>query len=206
MSTINKAGALKASRNSGFEVEMRKEIGQAVKQLLMDLRPHKIELTEEQRDVVVDCARYISLMRAWVYVRYGYGGEIIDIDPAEPESPTRVAKQLTKLANLLAIVRGHNEIEDEDLATVKRVARDTAIPKRQKLVEALIKLNCSAANSIIAATSGLNFKTVIQEVERMASLNIVTSNTDRDGGTCCFTNDFQKLSDVVNGEKESEIR
>ena len=96
-------------------------------------------------------------------------------------------------------------IEDEDLLTVKRVARDTAIPKRQKVVEALIKLNCSAANSIIAATSGLNFKTVIQEVERMDSLNIVTSNTDRDGGTCCFTNDFQKISDVVNGEKESEI-
>jgi len=204
MHTIDKLGVLKASRNTGHEVEMRKEIGRAVKQFLMDLRPKKIELTEEQRKVIVDCATYISLMRTWVYVKYGYRGEIIEINPADPESPTRVVKQLTKLANLLAVVRGHDKIEDDDLETIKRVSRDTGIPKRQRVVEALIKHNCSAIISLLAGTSKLNFKTVKQEVEKMESLGMLVSHEDTEDTSCCFTDEFIKLSNVVNSKLTEE--
>jgi hypothetical protein len=197
-STVDRDGVKKASQNSGHEEEMRKEIGVAVKSFLMHAKPSIMKLTDEQENTIVDCATYVSLMRTHVYVKYNYKGEIIEIEPTEPESPTRIVKQLTKMANLLAVVRSHEKIEDVDIKTVKRIAQDTAIPKRQKIVEALLKLGCSTAKAKIAGESGLNFKTVQQELEKMESLSMITLYSDKDGGTCCFTKDFQKLVEVQN--------
>jgi hypothetical protein len=195
--------AKKASKNSGHETAMRKELSEAVQNFLIQVKRQEFQLTDEQRDEIIDCAQYICLMRTWVYIKFSYRGEIIDLEKAEPESPARVAKQLTKLANLLALVRGHDKIEDEDLVTVKRVARDTALPKRQKIVEALIKLKGSASRTTVAIEAKMHFKTVNAEVERMISLDILTGYNDNEGGTCCFTFDFQKLSDIVNGSWEA---
>lgn len=197
MATIKRTGAEKASRNSGYETEMRNEIANAVQGFLSSLKPKKIELTDEQRDIIIDCACYIAKMRTWVYVRFGYHGDIIEIEPSESESPTRVAKQLTKLVNLLAVVRGHDKIEDEDMSSIKRVARDTAIPKRQKVVDALIKEKLSATLTSIANKSGLHPKTVKHEVERMISLGILDGSADEDTNQITFDKDFKKLVESV---------
>ena len=56
-------------------------------------------------------ARYVAKMRAWVYVKTDHKGQLIDINIPEPESPTRLVKQLQKLVIGLAIVRGHSTVQ-----------------------------------------------------------------------------------------------
>ena len=48
---------------------------------------------------------YVAFMRSSVFASY-YQGSIVDMDAVAPEVPTRVSKQLKKLSQLLAKIRG----------------------------------------------------------------------------------------------------
>jgi len=165
-----------AFRNLGKETLMREVLSAATAFYLQFVRTNKPypKLSGKQMNKLIKIARYIALMRTRILGRY-YHGLLAEPYLTEPEVPTRVVKQLKKLAIGLAIVRQHNTITEEDITTIKRVAKDCAIPVRQKIVEGLgTFLDKKGVLSFeIQSATKLPRNTVINELIRMQLLGIV---------------------------------
>jgi len=132
--------ARKALRNTGTEVKMRKELAESVEGFMASLG--KVEertatIPEEIEDSIVLLADLIAKGRAGV-PRDGYE-RLVQYTP-EPETPARLAKQLALLGKGLAIVRGKSEVGLEELSVLRRVAVNTMIRQRVKVVRTLAKL------------------------------------------------------------------
>ena len=162
-----------------------------------------------QRKQMISIAHYIALMRTRVMARY-YHGQIVDMDITEPEVPTRVAKQLKKLAIGLAIVRQHGEITYEDMRIVKRVAKDCAIPTRRRIIEHLATfMDKNVLPFQIADSTKLPLNTVLNELAKMQMLGIVETkkslapakegekNSNNELDFFAFTPQFAELHNLV---------
>jgi hypothetical protein len=126
------AKARRAFDNVGREDLMRHEMADAVHRFLGGLNKvgnhHNIPSEE-----LLGMAHWLSPMR--IAVRRDHNRTLTAVP--SPEVPTRIVKQLTQLVRALAIVRGHSGIEAEDIQTARRVAEDTAIPLRFKVLRVL---------------------------------------------------------------------
>ncbi len=190
--------AERAHENLGKEEEMREQLKNAASALLNNLDFEKIPaLTGEQSAQIIRMAGYVSLMRAWVFCKY-YQGRIVDLDIPNPEVPTRAAKQLGKLAQSLALVRGHDTVTVEDMNTVRRVARDTALPKRQRLVNAITKHEIPQfTHTDLAGFSKMHENTVNNECQKMVALGILEAKIIREVTLYKFTKSFKNLAESV---------
>ena len=180
---IRKA-AEKATLNTGSESEMRAQLSGSMSSFLSKI---KCEIPPVvSRDVektIVDFGTYIAYMRTRAYVRYS-NGAIWDMDPLSPEVPTRVSKQLKKLGQCLCILREHEEVSHLELSTLARVSRDTATPRRQRIMDVFeevgfdIELNASDISGLSRGERkrGLHHQTVKNELQIMEILGIVESN------------------------------
>jgi hypothetical protein len=202
-----------AAKNRGQEDIMRSELCEAVNEFLSSLDFSVVPtLSQTQNEEIISIAMYVAIMRAWVYCKLNYKGEIIEMNTEEPEMPTRVCKQLSKLVVALAILRGHKKVEEDDMATLRRVARDTSIPKRQRIIDSLLKgkenSNLEKFTFLDAAEgSGLHYNTAKREVEKMVSLGIFKDLVDENIKDVQFfrvTDAFRNLVQVVNKTEEAK--
>lgn len=168
--------ARRASENTGLEQQMRHELKNAFKTFFNSLDfAHVPDLDADQESELLEIGLYLGRMRAHIWANW-FSGDIIDMDIVEPEIPTRVTKQLRKLAQLLAIIRGHQTIESEDIDSIRRVAADTANQKRQKIVEAFRKVGLDIAlnlSDIAGMTPGLHYRAARNQLILMTALDIV---------------------------------
>lgn len=202
--------ARRAQENTGREDEMRAQLSGATADFIGKLGfNHPPELSHDQREQIIRIGAYVALMRSHVFANY-YQGEIIDMDAVEPEIPTRVSKQLGKLAQLLAIIRGHDTVEITDMNTIRRVARDSSDPKRQKIIDVFTEVGPKTymdLNDISGRTRGLFYKTVRNELHKMKVLGILDMN---DQGHFRPSEDFQEYMGVLysdpllSSEKEAK--
>lgn len=171
----------RARQNAGRQESMREEIAGTVGEYLGVLVFDNVPTyTEEQEETLESLAGYVALMRAWVYVNT-FRGKVYDVNAPEPEVPTRAVQQLTKLGQMLAIVRGHETVTEEDMDTLRRVARDTAIPKRQRILEAMVRLGTDEAlYADIKRESGLHYNSAVIECEKMIALDILRARRERE--------------------------
>lgn len=144
------------------------------------------EPSEDQREEINKMARYIALMRAWVHAST-WRGKIINMTLPEPEVPTRVVKQLGKMAIALALVRGHDLVTEQDVDTLRRIARDTALPLRQKIVSAMVKDERAFTDGgtiteftyySVSQSSKAHYNSVRIEVDKMVALGILDAETE----------------------------
>lgn len=189
--------ARRARENVGQEAEMRAQISSSVASMFKTLEESQPpQVSEDQAEEIIRIGYYIALMRSRPWIRY-YQGDIVDMDVAEPEIPTRVSKQLSKLAQLLAVLRGHEDVETSEMATLRRVARDTVPPKRQRIISTWSKLGVEApqnVSDITGRTQRLHYKTVRNETEIMEVLGVLEQD---DAGNFRPTALFRELLDVV---------
>jgi len=75
-------------------------------------------------EIAVDARTYVERAR--------YGKDIIYVP--EPESNTRLAQQLAQLAKGSALLGGRDEVTEEDIAVVRRVAFDCMPPQRKAIL------------------------------------------------------------------------
>jgi len=124
------AAGRQAMRNIGSEVEMKKELTEAVTRVCAAASRDNIPLTDEELEAILAASNLVTLARTNVEV--DYQGNPISADA--PEAPTRMAKQLAQ------VVRGGVAIgmpRDEALALAIRCARDSIPPTRRKIINDL---------------------------------------------------------------------
>jgi hypothetical protein len=171
--------AEKALLNEGKEMEMRQELRNATTTFLSNLRFDRTPaLTRHQETEILKMSMYTALMRSNIWTRYDHG-EIVDMDIISSEVPTRLAKQLKKLAKLLSIVRGHpDKITERELSTLSRVARDTAEPYKQSIMNHFHKHGHTLSfepNDVGRAVKGLYRKTARNHFKILETLECVNS-------------------------------
>jgi hypothetical protein len=202
----------RAFANAGKEEIMRKELMHKLGLYLRRVSKRcESNLPPCNKDVIKQTqliARYIARMRAWVFVTT-YQGKLVDINIVEPEAPTRVVKQLQKLSIGLAIIREHSEVQQDDMVTIQRVAKDTAIPKRQRIVDVLMNnYDPEYYYTNIASLSGLHYNSVRIECEKMRQLGILWQKKVMAGGKevlkFFFTDGFVPLAEAVYGRPVPE--
>ncbi|MBA7692175.1 hypothetical protein ES703_100733 [subsurface metagenome] len=160
-------------KNLGKETEMRLELQIATKYYLSSLDFTKIPtITDKQTQQLITIAQFVAWGRSHVFCKY-FKGQIVSIEPIEVEVPTRVVKQLTKLALLLAVIRQHDLVELSDMKTIVRVALDTIIPKRWAIIQAFMDKAVFETAGGISAHVGIHPQTVQNEVEIMMSLKML---------------------------------
>ena len=215
-----KKAAERAFMNAGHEDKMRDELSHAVKQFIKHRKStgafnNPPKYAKDQEEELISYGLYIALMRANVWAQYNSSREIIDMDLIIPEIPTRVVKQLKKIGQLIAINRGHEIIQESDMATLRRVSKDTCDPKRQRIIDAwqVIGFNHTVHQSDLTAYTrntgrrGLYHKTVVNQLTVMEPLGIVTS---LDNSYWRLDKDFLDLLDTlypstVGGSKKKPI-
>ena len=152
--------ARKALRNTGTEAQMRKELAATVEGFMASLgkvEERTVGIAPEIEDAIVILADLTAKGRAGV-PRDGYERRI-QYQP-EPETPARLAKQFTSLGRALAIIRDKAAVGPDEVVVLRKVAVDSMIQQRVKVVRALAKLppwewaeTSLAANETVIPTS-----------------------------------------------------
>jgi len=189
-----------ASRNTGQEAEMRAQLAGSCADYISRLDFSKVpQILGEQEEQLIRIGCYVALMRTPVFARY-HQGSLYDMDLVEPEVPTRISKQLLKLGQLLAVLRRHDGVLEEDFKTLRRVAKDSAKPKRQRIIDAYAELGWTTymnVSDITGRTRGMYYQTVQNEVEVMKVLGILGGDN---AGNVRPTEKFREYLEVVYPE------
>jgi hypothetical protein len=185
---VNRDEILKgAVANSGKEKEMRSEISMAVLSFIKlskeRIVPNNLpKIPEDKLDSIKMLADVVAVLRTNIPRNYK---QETTYKPT-PEYPTRLMKQLMKLAVSLAIVRGHTEITDQDIDSVKWVAFDSVEARRidmLKLIETTTRTGFkkSLENYEISERIKLDVNTVRTICEDLQMLNFLTFEKDKQG-------------------------
>ncbi len=132
--------ARKALGNTARDRQVKQALMDAVSEFMSVPRRNasQVRFTKARKDEIANLADLIAVARTTAN-RHPYTREIVAI--AEPEGPSRLARQFGLLARLLAAVRGNAQVEDADMATTCRVGFDSLIPVRLGVLSALRSLD-----------------------------------------------------------------
>ena len=187
--------AQRALNNEGNETQMREELRYATKTYLESLDFSKIPtITEEQSQDILRMAMYVAFMRANVWETYE-NGRVIDMELMGSEVPTRLAKQFKHLGKLLAVVRRHASIEEQDMTTLGRIARDTAETKKQAIMDHFVSYGgknldgCFDPVDIAGHVKGLFRTNTRNHMNVLQALDCMYST---DSGLFGLTDDFKE--------------
>lgn len=170
---------------------MREELSRTVNEFLDNLPINEPTIPQDVLERVGLYAEFVAQVRTTVTSQAFREYDTSEWSP-EPEFATRLAQQLLKLARSLAIIRGHSEIDDSDLATVSRVALDTCIPNRLKVVKALAQTSEALSIAAVAAASGLTWVKAKNSIE---CLNTIGTMIEEGNGDRQHNERFYRLKD-----------
>jgi hypothetical protein len=169
-SKIRRNSGKRAIRNTGDELQMRKELAEAVGGLIAHASLKETRLTDEEEDKLVNVADIVTVARTGV--EFDHQG---DISMAHaPEMPTRFAKQLTQ------IVRGGVAIglpRQQGMHLAMRCARDSIPPLRLEIMRDL-KVNPSSEDKAIRQRIRKPWRTVKRQLDALVMLGILVIDVE----------------------------
>lgn len=130
-----------------------------------------IKWPEQYEQLVESAADVVTLVRTPVSRDWRYF-DVINVAP-EPEMPMRMAASLKNLADGLALIRGKQEITEDEVKTVMKVAFDSLPVKHLKILKVLYKLEDYTTHAEISQLAGFNTYTVTRVLEDYFSLGVV---------------------------------
>lgn len=160
--------AHQAIANTGSERRMKKELSQAVKDVVDHACPAGITLTEDEAEALMAAADITT--RARTSVQYDYRGDVIGSLP--PEAPTRFTKQLVQ------VVRGGVSAgmpRPEAMRLAVRCSRDSIPPLRLQLIDFLAGHPDADTLTIVKALKKPR-TSVRKELDALDQLGIVNNN------------------------------
>lgn len=163
--------AQRAMANADRAHDARENLARAVATFLTGLPKEPPEVPEEQQETLARLADYVTRARSGVE-RDRYRREL-DYAP-EPEMPARFAKQLFSLARGLAVVRGRNEVTEDDIRTVVRVGLDCIPAVRRLALEHLAAGDEEdLTTSALAQQAQYSTTTIRRALEDLQALGLV---------------------------------
>jgi hypothetical protein len=159
----------RAIRNIGADGSMRREIEQAISEFLDSLPSIvEMEIPEALQERLAELAD--STARARSHVARDRGGDIQYLP--KPEVGTRLGKELGKLLLVLAAVRGKVVPDEQDFATVQRVAEDCLPPNRLAVINALRGSTQPLGAADVEKTTALPRTTAARTLEDLKALGV----------------------------------
>jgi len=165
------ATARQALKMQGQEEKMRAQISAVFNGVLQ--YQHNlagIRLTKPDEDTLITLADVLTRLRSPV-ARDHYTRQVL-YEPA-PEGPPRMAKVLLKIVRAVASLRGHTEIQPEDLGLARRVVRDSTPSVRVRVLEALLTIGAAAEVNEVRDRINLPATTVRRTLEDLHQLDAV---------------------------------
>jgi hypothetical protein len=166
----------KAMMNLGKEDEMREELSFVVERFLTTLKDVKVEpVSSEFSSEIQHLAQATAILRTPVSINFWKFEVNCALTPSV-EFPTRLSKQLLKLAYELAVVRRSPCITNAEMETVRRIARDTVYPNRLKIVKTMIKTvehEAEYTTREIADKTDIPLSTCWRELKELEYLGVV---------------------------------
>ncbi|MGH9575158.1 MAG: hypothetical protein ACRD40_16715, partial [Candidatus Acidiferrales bacterium] len=157
----------KAIRNIGSDDMMREEIESAVADFFKSLPPiRKVTIADRLGERLVVLSDFTAKARS--HVTRDRNGDLQYLP--KPEVGTRLGKELGKLLIALAAVRGKSEADEQDLATVQRVAEDCLPPNRLLVINHLRGEPLSQAD--VERATGLPHKTADRILDDLRVLGV----------------------------------
>ena len=157
----------KAYEGEGIEDTMRQDIANNILSMYKDFNPDTLpEIPGDMAEIIMSCAAIIAVLRTGVHRDHYHNITSIP----EPEYPTRIVKQLKKLAYGLAFVFGKSTVDNEIIEYIYRVSLDTVEKRR---VEVLKNVGVEEyKTSQIAKKVNLPTNTVKEVLEDLAALKV----------------------------------
>lgn len=154
----------------GFEDEMIAETQVAASRFLA----RKIYIPEVPAWVktrIVALSQLTSILRVTVE-REQFGDRQVLYMPAAVIG-TRIAKQLLKLAQFLALIEGHKTVQYEEYKLVEKTAFDTSKKMYLRILQAIENCGGTATISQIAQAVRLNWHVIYRQMEDLYMLRVV---------------------------------
>jgi len=168
-----KEATRRALQLQGQEEEMRSRISAIFSGVLaVEHAPQSIRTTAADIEVVVTVADVLARLRSPV----ARDRARIVIHTPEPEGPPRVAKVLLKIVRAVASLRGHTDIQPEDMALAKRVVKDSVPSVRVQVLNALLSVGPvvqAAATEEVRNAINLPLSTTRRTLEDLHMLGVV---------------------------------
>jgi hypothetical protein len=150
---------------------VRKQLQTAVKRFMEHLKRFEPEVDDETAERIIDLAEILSTCRTYVY------RDKNDDMPCLPQAElaARVAKQLMRVGQSVALVRGRRRVTEDEFEVMKRIALDSLPSNRRLLLEALYEHRemMQPLETFAAAVSRISRNTVRRELENLAELGAV---------------------------------
>ena len=195
-SAHRKATAKKAIANSGSEADMRQELADAMAGLIAGAdRSRVTPVTEKENDILVDAADLVTRARTGVIT--DFKGEVLDAHAHE--SPTRFAKQLTRVfQGALAVGADRGRA----LRLAIRVARDSLSPMRLAIIDNLGTHTEGATPTVVAIEIDKPRTSVKREIDALHLLGVLTYHLEKreskKAGEAEYNARMYSLADGIN--------
>jgi hypothetical protein len=150
----------------------RAEIQAAVKQFLEGVVRSTPEVGDGMIERIVHLANVLSTART--YVHRNKNDELLC--PVAPELGARVGKQLVRIGQGLALVRGRSEVGDEEFAVMRRIALDSLPSNRRRLLAELwaCREEPLTVDGYADQIAGVSKTTVRRELHNLVELGAVS--------------------------------
>jgi len=167
-----RAHALKSLDNSDSSKQFRETLQYKVKTFI-DLVPKDVvpQLPSALKERTLDLADLLSTCRSFV-ARYRNDETIY---PPDAELAPRVAKQLMRVGQSVALVRGRRTITGSEFKLMKRVALDSLPSNRLKMLQAAWEHRAKPEQvEVFEDTTGLSRTTARRVIEDYCELGVIT--------------------------------
>jgi hypothetical protein len=184
-----RASGMRAIRNTGDEIAMRRELAAAVSGIIEQVDPaEEYRLNDAETTKLVDMADVVT--RARTGVERDFQGEVVDAHM--PEMPTRFAKQLAQ------VIRGAVAIgmtPDAAMRLAVRCARDSIPPLRLEILLD-VAANPDAKPGDVRKRVNRPWRTVKREMESLYTLRLLDCiETEETRNEKVHTNWHYRLAD-----------
>jgi len=159
-----------AIANVGKERKIEEQLQEVTRRFLKRKVRKLPALPDSFAQRIVALVRIIAIMRA--QVERDYRGDKLQYRPI-PESGTRLAKQLAKLARLMAIVDGVKMPGEKQWPVIEKVAYSTAYGFHLDIVATIMENGGSAPRKILSEQTGIPLSTMLMKLEDLMLLKAV---------------------------------
>jgi hypothetical protein len=173
--TGRQAAGLRAIANVGKETLMRRDLSEAVKNVLIQLDHRAMTVpTAEEAEAILAAANVVTLVRTGV--EFDYRGYVVDAHA--PEMPTRFAKQLVQMFRGAYAIGMHRT---DALRLALRCARDSMPPLRLAILED-VALNPAARTKEIRQRVEKPYNTIDRQCQALHMLGVLDCDELEENG------------------------